>query len=349
MPAPTDREQVEFLSNLQRLLAEGQYTSTYKFALLLSLGSITIEQGDDSGNAMTVSLDAIAEKFVELYLRQAAPHPAGGVLAQNTDRQAAIITLLAQQRRTSLSKVRKDRSMIRKVAAVVKAMPLLKLQTVGGGREQLIFLYANEIRSNSIELLPGVAFCLRRFHHLIVDLVEGAWVRFVRRLPANRTLIGDKTDLSAFLFGSERNDLSAYVPILRDLQHGACFYCGKTIRSIDTTDTIDTTNAVDHFVPWSMFRLDFGHNFVLADKVCNTAKRDVLAGTEHLLRWWSRNQEHGNQLAVEFDRAGIVHDQAASARVTMWAYENSARTNAKVWIARKEFAPLAATWRTALV
>jgi len=78
---PTHREQVEFLTKLQRLLAEGGFTASYKFALLLALGDIAIETGDDSGAPMHVALVDIADKFVRLYWRQAAPHPRGKVFA----------------------------------------------------------------------------------------------------------------------------------------------------------------------------------------------------------------------------------------------------------------------------
>ena len=51
-------------------------------------------------------------------------------------------------------------------------VPLWKLQTVG--REHLDFLYANMGAGNTITLRPGVAFCFRKFHPLISDLVRGA-------------------------------------------------------------------------------------------------------------------------------------------------------------------------------
>jgi hypothetical protein len=35
--------------NIQRLLDEGLFTASYKFALLLALAVLSIEQGDDSG------------------------------------------------------------------------------------------------------------------------------------------------------------------------------------------------------------------------------------------------------------------------------------------------------------
>jgi hypothetical protein len=66
---PTPREQIQFLTNLQRLLAEGQFTATYKYALLMALADLAIEEGDDSGAPLRIATRAIAEKFIEYYWR----------------------------------------------------------------------------------------------------------------------------------------------------------------------------------------------------------------------------------------------------------------------------------------
>src|SRR4051812_40495500 len=76
MAAPSATEQVAFLRDLQRLLDEGQFVSTYKFALLLALADLAVEQGDDSGDALPLSLERIADHFVSLYWRHVNPFPA---------------------------------------------------------------------------------------------------------------------------------------------------------------------------------------------------------------------------------------------------------------------------------
>lgn len=50
---PTAEDQLQFLNNIQRLLDEGQFTSTYKFALLMALADLAVEQGNDVGGALT--------------------------------------------------------------------------------------------------------------------------------------------------------------------------------------------------------------------------------------------------------------------------------------------------------
>lgn len=114
--------------------------------------------------------------------------------------------------------------------------------------EQLNFLYENQGNGGVIQLLPGIAYCFREFHALISDLVQGAWVRYVRR--QNLTLIGETTDLHEFLFGSERNNLVTVRPVLLDLQHGRCFYCNRGV--------VGETTQVDHFVAWARYPADLG-------------------------------------------------------------------------------------------
>jgi hypothetical protein len=62
---PSPAEQIRFLTNVQRLLAEGLFTGTYKYALLAALADLSVEWGDDSGAPLPLSTFVIAKKFVE--------------------------------------------------------------------------------------------------------------------------------------------------------------------------------------------------------------------------------------------------------------------------------------------
>ncbi len=57
---PSPEAQLVFLSKLQRLFAEGDFTATYKFALLVSLADLAVELGDDSGEALELGHRGIA-------------------------------------------------------------------------------------------------------------------------------------------------------------------------------------------------------------------------------------------------------------------------------------------------
>jgi hypothetical protein len=340
---PTSDEQIRFLVNLQRLLDEGLFVASYKFALLLSLADLSIEKGDDSGAPLAVDAPQIAEKFIHYYWRQSVPYPSPKqttVLQQNTGNQAAIVNAVRQARGAhgdSLTNAMRDRAawrrLVRRVAGIVVVMPLWKLQTVG--RERLDFLYANTGEGRVIELRPGVVCCFRKFHALIGDLVRGAWLRYVRQ--QNLDVLGETADLNEFLFGSERNNLAVVRPVLMDIQRGRCFYCDRGM--------IGAKAHVDHFIAWSRYPTDLGHNFVLADDRCNNQKRDRLPAFEHLVAWAERNARYGEQIAGELEHRGVVAELAASNRIAEWAYTQTEAAKGLTWVRSDEMVPLAAEWR----
>ncbi len=214
----TPEFQVGFLQNLQLLMSEGSIVATYKYALLLSLADISIEHGSDSGDELEIPTRWIAEKFIAYYWRQTTPFVPKGptveqsILLQNTGRQAAVVSKIADARAelgSSLACTRNNAQiwtpLLKQVDSTVGTMPLWKLQTVGS--ESFDFLYPNVGKGTSITLRPGIAACFRKFNGLIGDLVRGSWVRYVRRY--NRELLGTTTDLTEFMFGSERMHLQS--------------------------------------------------------------------------------------------------------------------------------------------
>ncbi len=210
---PTSEEQIQFMVNIQRLLDEGLFTASYKFALLLALADLSIEEGDDSGDPLSLTTYAIAEKFVQYYWRQAVPYANADratILQQNADRQAVIVNLGRDARQVygdSLVAAMRDhagwRRLVQRAARVVREMPLWRLQRIG--KEEFTFLYEHHGDGRTIRLRPGMAYCFRKFHALISDLVRGSWVRYVRQ--QNLGVLGETADLNEFLFGSERNNL----------------------------------------------------------------------------------------------------------------------------------------------
>ena len=323
MPVPSPQEQVEFLRKLQRLLTEGQFVASYKFALLRALADLAVLKGDDSGDELRLEVRDLAAGFVELYWRQSRPFhtsnsQAAVLLRQNTGRQASIIRSIAQvhaESSGSIARFRQNESdwdgLISSVAGVVAEMPLWKLQRVGD--EVVDFLYPNVGRGRTITLRPGIAYCLRAFYGIVRILVEGAWLSYVREL--NRDLLGESADVAAFLFGADRTSLEVYRPFLRDLQSDRCFYCNRPLQN---------TGEVDHFVPWARYPLDLGHNFVLAHRTCNSAKSDHIAAEEHLAAWVNRHHRHDRALTRFFNDARLQHDQSRSLSITRWTYSQTA-------------------------
>jgi HNH endonuclease len=343
-PFPTPEEQVQFLRNIQRLLAEGLFVASYKFALVHALADLAVLKGEDSGAPLEISTKDIAAKFVELYWRQSRPFQVGGettglILQQNTGKQAAIISQIADSQQACggslfrFKQVATDRwtALVAEVDQVVRTMPLWKLQTVGD--ERLEFLYENLDRGSRITLKPGVAYCFRAFYELIRDLIEGAWVRFVQKLNANN--LGNITDLGTFLFGQERACLDAYRPILLNVQKGVCLYCRKPLLK---------QTQVDHFIPWSRYPADLGHNFVLAHDKCNNAKSDFLAAESHLSAWIERNREHQVELEARLVEAALPCDLMATVQIAKWVYQQTEKAHGQVWVMEKVLRHLSTDW-----
>jgi 5-methylcytosine-specific restriction endonuclease McrA len=158
-------------------------------------------------------------------------------------------------------------------------------------------------------------------------------VRFVQTV--NAPALGNATDLGAFLFGQERANLDAYRPILLDVQKGACLYCRKPLAR---------KTQVDHFVPWSRYPADLGHNFVLAHDGCNNAKSDFLAAEDHLAAWVARNESHRAELEERLIAAGLPCDATATMQIARWSYEQTEKSNGQVWVAQRVLRRLGPDW-----
>jgi hypothetical protein len=347
MPVPTPQEQVEFLRTLQRLLTEGQFVASYKFALLRALADLAVLQGDDSGDELRLEVRDLAAGFVELYWRQARPfHTSDSkgpvLLRQNTGQQASVVRSIAAVHawsNGSIARFRQNASdwdgLISSVAGVVAEMPLWKLQRLGD--EVVDFLYPNAGRGRTITLRPGVAYCFRAYYGIVRNLVEGAWLNYVRGL--NRDLLGESADVAAFLFGADRASLEVYRPFLCDLQSNRCFYCGRALQQ---------TGEVDHFVPWARYPIDLGHNFVLAHRTCNNEKSDYIAAEEHLEAWANRNEQHDAALVQFFNDARLSHERHRSLSITRWVYSQTAATNGLTWVERGVLRHLGHDWQRVL-
>jgi 5-methylcytosine-specific restriction endonuclease McrA len=332
---PTAEQQIRFLHDLQRIFEEGDFSASYKFALLLALAEIAVEVGNDSGAPQSISLHLIGEKFVELYWRQAAPYRATegteGVLWQNRGTQAAVIKHVDTLHRLSddnISVARRSdrwRPTIRAVAGIIRIMPLQHLQVIAGEQRQSLYEYP-PVKGDEVELKPGVVYNLRRFQGFIQQMARSAWVDHVRSNARNAPILGKTDDLEGFMFGTPRAaDLSPVRNLLVGIQSGRCFYCDGVLTS---------AGVVDHFIPWSRYPRDTAHNFVLAHAGCNGDKRELLAARAHLERWAARNDRYRDDIGGNLSRVGFVDDVDASKMIARWAYRQSVGGHA--WVSRGE-------------
>jgi len=337
-------EAIRFLRQFQELLAEGGFVATYKFALLQALADLSVEHGSTPDGSLPLHVEQIAEKFIEYYWNQARPFQKQ-VLRQNTRGQAEVVRLVEEFRKQTdgrlgrLQASQKEWSSLKhRVATIIINMPLWKLQTFGNRQNE--FLYRQrDFDDRTIRLLPGVPQAFRTFHPLLTSMIRGAWMTQLHRIKGNRDVLGPGAELEAFLFGTDRSSLTQYRELLRRHQADECFYCGRKVSD---------EGELDHFIPWSRYPLDLGHNFVFAHKGCNNAKRDYLAASAHIQHWRWQNLDEGHRLAREFDQAGLVHDLDRSLLIARWAYHQGQASEARLWLKKDEFEPCDYRWQAAL-
>ena len=331
---PTAQEQLKFLKNIQLILQSGSFSSTYKFALLISLSRLSIEKGEDEGGTLILEYTDLAEKFIELYWKQAVPytfHEDGQlILNQNNGKQAAIVNriILLRQSYSSLGLLRRDTSvwlkLLKEVAKTIKEMPVRYLQNING--QNFEFLYRLEYSNKQLTLLPQVMYCLRQFSEIIEELCQKRWIDYIRKNSTNAPILNKLPNLEQFMFEPSRNQLNAVANVLVDLQECKCFYCNKSMKK--------GSYAVDHFIPWSMYPSDTGHNFVLADSSCNSKKSNLLASDEFLHKWRERNEEQDLIIVDRISVLGFLTDKERSHKVGDWAYRQAKENGYVTWNAK---------------
>ena len=339
---PTFEYQIQFLQNLQRILKEGVFVSTYKYALLYSIADFCVESGTDDNAELTITTRSLASKFIGLYWSQSTVFPNdknSDVLYQNVGKQAAIINQIRETKmidsRLPIMRLTNHYKVLQKrVAKVIQVMPLWKLQIIGDA--PLDFLYEQVGKGNTITLKPGVSYCFRKFYGQITDMLHSAWIRWIQKAKKNQGVLGHNVNLENFLFESRRSNLQPYVAILREEQLNNCFYCAKEIRG---------SPEVDHFIPWSRYPVDLGHNFVLSHKSCNGDKSDYLASEDHLEKWHFRNQQSGQLMTNYFNEQNLMHDYDTTLSVSKWAYQQCFENGAMTWTGyKKELRLLVGDW-----
>lgn len=336
---PSPEQQLAFLTKLQRLFAEGDFTATYKYALLIALADLAVELGQDDGDPLRLSHRAIAAKFIEMYWQQTTPYAsressgATGILLQNSGTQAAIATAIVEFRANNPAMTGRAalvlpsyQTLLQRVSHTVSDQPVKYLQNLGGRADP--FLYRRE--HGAVVLNPGIAYCLRRFQPLVQQLARTHWVQHVKRNRRNIPLVGETDDLDSFLFETPRQALAIIGAGLMRLTAGRCFYCGNAVDQAD----------VDHFVPFSMYPRDLMHNFVLAHRSCNRSKSDTLAARPHLEHWLEYVSKQDDALREIGEAAGRVIDLESCRAVVRWGYTNAFTSGAQAWLRAGAYEPV---------
>ena len=323
-----------FLERTLQLLAQGNFSSTYKYAVLLALIDLCVEHGQPP-EILTVT--QLARRVIELYWPQAgefryrrgdAPGtPAEPLyLLQNSGKQATILSLILRFREEHHAKrlprlpsrmparpadlplIEPDRAaaiLLREVAWVLVEFPLPRLQRVGGGEERFIYeigwgedvsraAFLRGEIDDRLLLCPGAGAQLIALAPVLRPLIQQQWAARVRGMNG---MEGD--GLERFLFGADRRSLTELRPYLRDLQVGRCFYCADDLRE---------PGEIDHFLPFSRYPDDGLDNLVLAHRTCNHAKLDFLADLPYAERWRLRTVCQGADLDAICGQTGHPRD-----------------------------------------
>ena len=89
MTVQPDRGALAFAENILGLLGDGSFTATYKYAVILGLMDLCLEQSGRSGAAPSmVTTRQLSERVIELYWTHTLPFERGAVLRQNSHGQA---------------------------------------------------------------------------------------------------------------------------------------------------------------------------------------------------------------------------------------------------------------------
>ncbi len=344
---------VRFAEKLIGLLDQGSFVSTYKYAVLLGLMDLCLEQGGrDGAPPAMVTTRQLARKVIGLYWPHTRPfqvpgHPAR-VLKQNPDRQARIVSLVAEYRASRaadpsapLYRAREEdrrgmEALEREVEWKLVEMPLPKLQRVGGQLDDFVYRigWNDGIKrsrfgkdfDNRIHFRPGAAGHLVALAAVIRPLVHRQWVLMVTRLngvPESR--------LEDFLFERDRSAVAVLAGPLQELQRGRCFYCDLELGR--------KQREVDHFIPWARHPDDGIANLVLADVGCNRSKRDFLADLGHVERWGQRLSDHGAELGRIATELRRPRDESTTTGVLRSIYA-ALPAGVMLWRSTEAFSPL---------
>ncbi|MDO8312657.1 MAG: HNH endonuclease domain-containing protein [Sideroxyarcus sp.] len=317
-----------YLESVFQIVRAGLNTSSYKFGLLRAL--VALAPGTDLDRP-TISIAALAEKFVEMYwpleviyhLRQAT----------NPDRDPAFMKEIRQlildrhvRHGQSLDDFKRCDPV--RYGTLLRSTEKLAFRYVisvfhnlrGATVTPALFSHEGDI-SKGITLNAGAREFLITHGRLIDFMTIAAWVDFSESVVSAPKLFLKLSGERA----TRKNIAAKWGGTLKALQDGHCFYCSAS----DSTEY-----HVDHFLPWSYVLEDKTWNLVLACRACNSDKSDRLPPSEQIERLVTRNdmlvkgqlpdQDMFLRDFVEWrarDLAGHVrslHDQARVEQFPVW-------------------------------
>ncbi len=100
------------------------------------------------------------------------------------------------------------------------------------------------------------------------------------------------------------------------------------------------TAHIDHFIPWSRYPIDLGHNFVLAHAGCNSAKA-YHTRRKRTSRPLGGAEPNGCCVPPRTIRSRLDRPQCAKiGAYRALAYSQAAATRVLAWVKGREFQPI---------
>ena len=199
MSTRADQGALAFAEQLLSLLGEGSFTATYKYAVILGLMDLCLEQSTRTGAAPTmVTTRQLARKVLELYWSHTLPFREESILRQNSGGQASVLKEIAEFRKRHARDVSATlhnaclvapdqlERLIRKIEWKLVEMPLPKLQRIGNEVHRFIYqigwddaVARGEFNGpefdNRINFVGAAGDYLVRLAGLIRPLVQREW------------------------------------------------------------------------------------------------------------------------------------------------------------------------------
>lgn len=336
-----------FLEKLLLLLSQSSFTTTYKYAVLLTLIDLCVE-GELGGAApSSLTVDQVAAHLVALYWRHA--DPANQAMLQSFTRhggqrsQAGMLRIIADLRELAAPADRFPEQVLRshpaqyrraiaRVGWIAMEKPLPRLQVIGQRDDPFLFRIDWTVRQDDgrpiqpdaavlsrAALLSGEITPVLLFLHGVADqlvalapvlrpLIHRHWASMV----ANINGYTSENQVEEALFGHpSREAMSPIREPLWELQGRRCFFCDEPMSLRRT--------QVDHVLPWSRCPDDSLENLVAADEPCNRDKRDLLVSAPLVRRWTERPE---GALARIADRAQWPYSRERTRRAGAVLYRH---------------------------
>ena len=273
----------QYVAALYQIVAVGQKTNSYKFALWRALAHL-------APNGSGISKFDLAPLFLGYYwplevryhIRQGIDPDKDPIVMKRirerlNDGTIAQGESLADFQKRNLAEYQR---LVARIAAeafddVIPRFHIVRREAV----DPKIFTFNGKIGASgpTIELTKGGKRFLTDYRKLVDYVAVSGWVRFTEEFTSAPKL-HDKINGT----NARRGAVSQWCKALLEIQGGKCFY--------DENHEM-TSPEVDHVLPWSFVLDDKTWNLVVACRQCNNEKRDRLADEGSLHRLCTRNEQ----------------------------------------------------------